>query len=53
MAASAGTGAKIIEVGEEQAARTYEEIGQPLGGWFSAKPLFDIGAKDTNEDYLA
>jgi len=53
MAASAGSGYKIINVGEEEAKASFESVGTPMAGWFSAKPIFDIVAKDTNEDYLA
>jgi hypothetical protein len=30
--------------------RTYKSVGQGMSGWFSAKPIFDMIAKDTNED---
>ncbi|PMD37948.1 arad-like aldolase/epimerase [Hyaloscypha variabilis F] len=59
MAAEA-SGHKIVEIGESQAAeadsidyKTYKSVGEPTSGWFSAKPIFDLIAKDTNEDYLA
>jgi hypothetical protein len=32
---------------------TYSNLGQPLSGWFSAKPLFDRVAEETKEGYLA
>lgn len=32
---------------------SYLSLGQPMSGWFSAKPLFDRIAVDTNESYLA
>jgi len=34
-------------------SRTYLSLGKPLSGWFSAKPIFDKIAVDTNESYLA
>jgi hypothetical protein len=33
--------------------RSYLSLGQPMSGWFSAKPLFDNIARDLNEEYLA
>jgi hypothetical protein len=33
--------------------RTYKSVGQGMSGWFSAKPIFDMIAKDANEGYLA
>ena len=29
-----------------------QTIGTPMAGWFSAKPMFDVVAKECNEDYL-
>ncbi|KAE9373201.1 class II aldolase/adducin domain protein [Stipitochalara longipes BDJ] len=52
MAAEA-SGHKMVEIGESQAAETYKSVGEPTSGWFSAKPIFDLIARDTNEDYLA
>ena len=33
--------------------RSYKSLGLPLSGWFSAKPLFDEIAEQTQEAYLA
>lgn len=33
--------------------RTYKSVGEPLSGWFSAKPFFDDMAEQTHEAYLA
>ena len=52
MAACAYPGASIKEIGEAEAKETYQTVGRPYSGWFSAKPLFDNIAKETNEDYL-
>lgn len=51
-AAAAGVGGKTIKITEEDAQRTYQTIGTSRSGWFSAKPLFDVIAKETREDYL-
>ena len=32
---------------------SYLSLGQPMSGWFSAKPLFDKIAEETHEAYLA
>jgi len=53
MAAVAGTGIKIVEIGDAEAESSYLNVGQPMSGYFSAKPLFDCIAEDTNEAYLA
>jgi len=52
-AAAAGTGAGgTKKIGDAEARFTYKSVGTPLAGWFSAKPLFDIIAMETKEDYL-
>lgn len=52
MAACAYPGASIKEIDEPEAKNTYLTVGRPYSGWFSAKPLFDSIAKETNENYL-
>ena len=51
-AAAGGRGHETVKINDEDAAFTYKTIGTPKAGWFSAKPLFDIIAKETNEEYL-
>ncbi|KAF2400319.1 class II aldolase/adducin domain-containing protein [Trichodelitschia bisporula] len=51
-AAAAGRGGETVKIGDEEAKYTYATVGTPLGGWFSAKPLFDVMHKETNGDYL-
>lgn len=52
MAACACPGITMKEVGAAEAAETYHTVGKPMSGWFSAKPMFDSIARETNEDYL-
>lgn len=52
MAACAYPGASIKEIDEAEAKNTHSLVGSSYAGWFSAKPLFDVLAKETNEDYL-
>ena len=51
-AAAAGRGGETVKIDEEDARFTYKTVGTPMAGWFSAKPLFDVIAKETGEDYL-
>ena len=51
-AAAAGRGGQTIKIDDEDASYTYKTVGTPRAGWFSAKPLFDVIAKETGEDYL-
>jgi len=51
-AAAAGRGGETVKIDEEDASFTYKTVGTPMAGWFSAKPLFDVIAKETGEDYL-
>lgn len=51
-AAAGGRGHETVKISDEDAAFTHNAIGTPKAGWFSAKPLFDVIAKETNEDYL-
>ncbi|KAF2724638.1 arad-like aldolase/epimerase [Polychaeton citri CBS 116435] len=41
-----------IEIGGEEATRTYGVIGTPAAGWFAAKSLFEVIHQETNGDYL-
>ena len=51
-AAAAGRGGATVKVGDEEAAFTYKAIGTERAGWFSAKPTFDVLARETGEEYL-
>jgi len=51
-AAAAGRGGETIKIEEEDAAFTYKSVGTPRAGWFSAKPMFDVMAKEVGDDYL-
>jgi hypothetical protein len=51
-AAAAGRGGATIKIDEEDAQFTYNTIGTPAAGWFSAKPMFDLIHKETGGDYL-
>lgn len=45
-------GTKPILVRDEDAQHTGRLIGNPLAGWFSARPMFDVIHKETGGDYL-
>lgn len=51
-AAAAGRGGETIKIGQKEAEFTYNTVGTPMAGWFSAKPLFDVIHKETNGEYL-
>lgn len=51
-AAARGRGHETVKIDEEDAAYTYKTIGTPRGGWFSAKPMFDVMEKECGADYL-
>ena len=51
-AAAKARGHETIKITEEDAAFTCKAVGSPFAGWFSAKPAFDVIAKETGEDYL-
>lgn len=40
--AAAGRGHETVKISEEDAAYTYQTVGTEIGGWFSAKPTFDM-----------
>jgi ribulose-5-phosphate 4-epimerase/fuculose-1-phosphate aldolase len=50
-AAAAGTGTESVKIDEEDAAFTYKSVGTPRAGWFSAKPMFDVMARDVGDEY--
>lgn len=50
-AAAAGRGGTTIKIDDEDAEFTYKAVGTPRAGWFSAKPLFDVMAKEVGDDY--
>jgi len=51
-AAAAGRGGETVKIEEEDAAFTYKSVGTPRAGWFSAKPMFDVMAKEVGDEYL-
>ncbi|KAG8528136.1 uncharacterized protein KY384_007052 [Bacidia gigantensis] len=51
-AAAGGRGHQTVKIDDEDAAFTYKTVGTPRAGWFSAKPLFDVVAREYNEDFL-
>ena len=51
-AAAAGRGGETKKIGHEEAQYTYQTVGTPTAGFFSAKPLFDVIHKETNGEYL-
>lgn len=51
-AAAAGRGGETVKIGDEEATFTYNTVGTPRAGWFSAKPLFDVIHKETSGEYL-
>ena len=51
-AAAGGRGHETKKIDDDDAAFTYKTIGTPQAGWFSCKPLFDVIAKECEEDYL-
>lgn len=51
-AAAAGRGGATVKVTDEDAQFTYNTIGTPMAGWFSAKPMFDLIHRETGGEYL-
>ncbi|MCJ1310635.1 hypothetical protein MMC25_004300 [Agyrium rufum] len=51
-AAAAGRGGETVKINDEDAAYTFKTIGTEVAGYFSAKPMFDLIAKQTGEDYM-
>lgn len=51
-AAAGGRGVSTIKIDEQDAAFTYKSVGTPRAGWFAAKPIFDIMAKEADPEYL-
>lgn len=51
-AAAAGRGGETVKINDEDAAFTYKTVGTPRAGWFSARPAFDIMAKEVGDEYL-
>ncbi|KAL5342128.1 class II aldolase/adducin N-terminal [Aspergillus crustosus] len=51
-AAAAGRGGATVKISDEDAAFTYKSVGTALGGYFSAKPLFDVVHEETGGKYL-
>ncbi len=51
-AAARGRGGETVKIDEEDARFTYKTVGSPRAGWFSAKPAFDVMARECGEEYL-
>lgn len=51
-AAAGGRGHQTVKIDPEDAAYTYNTVGTPKAGYFSAKPLFDVIEKEAGADYL-
>lgn len=51
-AAAGGRGGETVKIHDDDAHFTYETVGTPRAGWFSAKPLFDIIHKECSADFL-
>lgn len=51
-AAAGGRGGAAIKIDDENAAFTYKSVGTPRAGWFAAKPMFDVMAKEAGPEYL-
>jgi ribulose-5-phosphate 4-epimerase/fuculose-1-phosphate aldolase len=51
-AAGRGGGCTTVKISEEDAAFTYRSVGTPRAGWFAAKPMFDVMAKEAGPEYL-
>ncbi|KUI64415.1 Decarboxylase NovR [Cytospora mali] len=51
-AAASSRGERPMVIADEDAAYTYNVIGTPRAGFFSAKPLFDTIHKETGGEYL-
>ena len=41
-----------VKLTDEDAAYTYQTIGTPIAGFFSAKPIFDVIERECGADYL-
>lgn len=51
-AAAAGRATETVKIHDEDAKFTYKTVGSPRAGWFSAKPAFDVMAKEAGDEYL-
>jgi ribulose-5-phosphate 4-epimerase/fuculose-1-phosphate aldolase len=51
-AAAGGRGGATIKIDDEDAVYTYPSVGSPTAGWFAAKPMFDVMAKESALEYL-
>jgi len=50
-AAAGGRGGETVKIHEDDAAGTFKVVGTPIAGWFSAKPIFDLVARESGEEY--
>ena len=51
-AAVGGRGQSTVKIDDEDATVTYKSVGTSRSGWFSAKPAFDLMAKELGTEYL-
>ncbi|KAK5057903.1 hypothetical protein LTR84_011904 [Exophiala bonariae] len=51
-AAAGGRGIYTIKIDDQDASFTYKSNGTPRAGWFAAKPIFDVAAREAGSDYL-
>jgi ribulose-5-phosphate 4-epimerase/fuculose-1-phosphate aldolase len=49
-AAAKGRGGETVKINEMDAAFTHKVGGTPWAGWFSAKPAFDVMAREAGEE---
>lgn len=50
-AAAGGRGGETVKIDEEDAAYTYKTVGSERAGWFSARPEFDVMARESGDSY--
>ncbi|KAK9773603.1 putative Class II aldolase and Adducin domain-containing protein [Seiridium cardinale] len=50
-AAAAGLGRETVKVSDEEAEYTYKTVGREIGGWFAAKPAFDLMEHESGVQY--
>ena len=51
-AAASGRAGATVKIDDEDAAYTYPSVGSPRAGWFAAKAMFDVMARDSGLEYL-
>lgn len=50
-AAAAGRGGETVKISDEEAEYTYRTVGREIGGWFAAKPSFDLMEHQAGVEY--